>query len=148
MHLEVVCGNMALHNLLGKIGEERAATFLLRKGYTILERNWKIGDLETDIIAQEGETLVFVEVKTRTSGGSKRPEEAVDRERERRLVAGAQAYIRKNRLDNPWRFDIVAITTNFIHWEINHIEDAFLPSLRTINSHSFNGEKRRKRRKV
>lgn len=130
------------HNILGMLGEELAARMLRRKGYTILERNWKLGDLETDIIAQTGNTLVFAEVKTRTAGGFKRPEEAVDKERQMRLATGANAYIRFHKLDNPWRFDIIAIEMHFLKPDILHIEDAFLPPQKTISKNSFSGESR------
>lgn len=131
-----------LHNILGQRGEDLAADLLRQKGYTIRERNWKIGDLETDIIAQKGDTIVFVEVKTRSEGGFKRPEEAVDRERQIRLKAGAQAYIKHEKLDNPWRFDIIAIEMKAGSPEIEHIEDAFMPVLRAVSSRSFSGENR------
>lgn len=132
---------MAAHNILGTLGENMAARYLRQQGMKILERNWRIGDLETDIIAQDKDTLVFCEVKTRTAGQAKKPEEAVDRKRQQRLIAGAQAYIRYNRLDNPWRFDIVAIEIGFMHKEIVHFPDAFLPHVRTINSQSYSGQK-------
>jgi len=131
-----------LHNILGQKGEDLAADLLRQKGYTIRERNWKIGDLETDIIAQKGDTIVFVEVKTRSAGGFGRPEDAVDRERQIRLTAGAQAYIKHEKLDNPWRFDIIAIVMNPDKPEIEHIEDAFLPVAKTVGKSSFSGESR------
>lgn len=130
------------HNILGFLGEELAVRMLRKKGYKILERNWKLGDLETDIIAQTGDTLVFAEVKTRTAGGIKTPEQAVDKERQIRLTAGAKAYINFNRLDNPWRFDIIAIEMKLTGPDILHIEDAFLPQMKTISKSSFSGENR------
>lgn len=134
--------NDNLHNILGNKGEEIAANLLISKGLKILERNWKIGDLETDIIALDGDTLVFCEVKTRTAGGFRKPEEAVDRDRQMRLTAGAQAYIRQKKLDNPWRFDIIAIEVAPGQRDILHIEDAFMPTGRTIGKSSFSGESR------
>lgn len=130
------------HNILGKKGEDMAAKFLKKQGMKILERNWRIGDLETDIIAKEGDTLVFAEVKTRTAGGWKRPEEAVDKERQIRLTTGAKAYIAQKRWDGPWRFDIVAIEIADEKEEIYHIKDAFLPVMKTVTSRMYSGESR------
>lgn len=133
------------HNILGALGEGLAAALLLRKGYKILERNWKLGDLETDIIAQTGDTLVFTEVKTRTAGGFKNPEDAVDRERQIRLATGAQAYIKFHKLDNPWRFDVIAIEMKLSGPDIVHIEDAFFPPQKTISKNSFSGQNKWKK---
>lgn len=131
---------MALHNVLGKIGEDKAANLLVSKGYRVLERNWKIGDLEMDIIAQEGNTIVFVEVKTRKSDRWGNPEQAVDEIRKRRLTACANAYLKYNRLDNPWRFDIISIILNEERYEVNHIEEAFQPRAKYVTKNTFNPE--------
>ncbi|MBO7499129.1 MAG: YraN family protein, partial [Bacteroidaceae bacterium] len=69
---------MAEHNETGRRGEDLATAFLLSKGYGILERNWKSGRKEIDIIAQDGRDLVFVEVKTRSSEDVLPAIEAVD----------------------------------------------------------------------
>lgn len=131
---------MALHNVLGKIGEDKAANLLVSKGYRVLERNWKIGDLEMDIIAQEGNTIVFVEVKTRKSDRWGNPEQAVDEIRKRRLTACANAYLKYNRLDNPWRFDIISIILNEERYEVNHIKEAFQPRAKYVTKNTFNPE--------
>lgn len=136
---------MAFHNLLGKKGEQAAADFLKKKGLQIMETNWKSGDIEVDIIAKEADTIVFVEVKTRTDHGDTHPEDAVDEKRKRRLCTGAQIYLKYNQLDNPWRFDIIAITAGAEGMQLNHIEDAFMPRLRTINKTSFSGNSQPKR---
>lgn len=131
---------MALHNILGKIGEDRAAKLLIDKGYQLLDRNWKIGDLEMDIIAQQEDTIVFVEVKTRKSDHWGAPESAVDELRKRRLTACANAYLKFKRLDNPWRFDIISIILNEEQEEINHIEEAFQPRAKYVTKNTFNPE--------
>lgn len=131
---------MAEHNILGRIGEEKAANLLIGKGYRVLERNWKIGDLEMDIIAQDGDTIVFVEVKTRKSDRWGNPEQAVDEIRKRRLTACANAYLKYNRLDNPWRFDIISIVLNDERYEVNHIEEAFQPRAKYVTKNTFNPE--------
>ena len=95
---------------LGERGEKLAARYLRGQGYRILERNVKLGKYEIDIIAQEGDTVAFVEVKTRETGNPVRPEENVNREKQRRIIAAARKYITDQ--DDPemyYRFDIVAI---------------------------------------
>ena len=69
---------MAAHNELGQWGEEVATDYLRRKGYTIVERDWKSGHRDLDIIAMDGQTLVVVEVKTRRNRLFSNPEEAID----------------------------------------------------------------------
>ena len=69
---------MAAHNELGKWGEELAATYLEEKGYVILERDWKSGHHDLDIVAKDGDTLVIVEVKTRRNRLFGDPEEAIE----------------------------------------------------------------------
>lgn len=137
---------MALHNLLGRDGENLASRHLQENGYRILERNWKLGDMETDIIAQKGDTIVFVEVKTRSGEQWKRPEQAVDEERKRRLTIGANAYLKHNKLDNPWRMDVIAIVKNEEGTTINHIEEAFTPRPHYITTGSMKPEKKWKTR--
>ena len=131
---------MALHNILGRQGEELAVTFLKQKGYIILQRNWQLGDLETDIIAKQGEEIVFVEVKTRASLNWGAPEDAVDELRKRRMTAAANAYLKFNRIDNPFRFDIIAIILNQNEQNIDHIENAFSPRPHYIGPGSYNPE--------
>ena len=69
---------MAAHNELGKWGEDLATAYLEQKGYTIVERDWKSGRRDIDIIARDGNTVVFVEVKTRKNSVFGAPEEAID----------------------------------------------------------------------
>ncbi len=118
---------MAKHNDLGRLGEEMAVEYLREKGYGVLERNWKLGDLEVDIIARVGETIVLVEVKTRSSDWMQRPEEAVDRRRRDRLCRAANAYVKGKRWNGDVRIDIIAIILNESRREINHIEGAVHP---------------------
>ncbi len=118
---------MAKHNELGKQGEQMAQEYLRKKGYTILATNWKLGDLEVDIIAQQGDTIVFVEVKTRTSDWFQRPEMAVDKRRQRRLCIAANAYLKYHRWQGYGRIDIIAIILNDTRQDINHIENAVSP---------------------
>ena len=82
------------HLITGQKGEQIAAELLEKKGFKIIQRNWKMGHLEMDIIAGNKTELVFAEVKTRTSTFRGRPEEAVDILKQRRMVAAANAYIK------------------------------------------------------
>ena len=69
---------MAKHNEIGQFGEQAASDYLEQKGYKILDRNWRHGRAEIDIVAMDGVTLVFAEVKTRSNDLFERPESAVD----------------------------------------------------------------------
>lgn len=120
---------MAAHNELGKWGESLAADYLTAKGYTILARNWRVGHRDIDIVAFHNDTLVIIEVKTRTANTFVSPEEAVDYQKIRSLCIAANAYVKRKRINTSIRFDIIAITGNASNYDINHIEQAFLPPL-------------------
>lgn len=121
---------MAEHNELGKRGEELAAAMLKKKGYSILERNWRFNGWEIDIIARTKKEIVFIEVKTRSDDYFMRPEDAVDFNRRCRLTSAATAYINYHKINLAPRFDVVAIVWNEERCEVNHIEYAFLPTRR------------------
>ena len=118
---------MAEHLDFGKQGEEIAVKYLTDKGYEILERNWRNRHKEIDIIAKDGDELVIVEVKCRKSSNYGDPDLAVNKQKQRLLVAAANAYIFRNKLDVDTRFDIVSIVFDDGKPQIEHIEDAFLP---------------------
>lgn len=123
---------MAEHNEFGKWGEDEAARFLEQKGYSILERDWKWGKRDLDIIAvtEDRQTLVFVEVKTRSSEDLQEPEEAVDNAKMKNLAIAANAYVKAMNAMQDIRFDIVSIIGKRKCLErIEHIEDAFNPLL-------------------
>ncbi len=96
---------------LGQRGEEVAADYLRQQGYTLLARNWRCPAGEVDIVAREGETLAFVEVRTRRAGGRLgTPEESVTPRKQARMVEVAQTYLQAAGLDDAaWRIDVVAI---------------------------------------
>ncbi len=119
---------MAEHNITGKKGEEMAAEFLEKKGYKILETNWRFMNLEADIIAEISKTLVIAEVKTRKSNYFGEPESFVTRQKQKNLIKAANAYIERKQLDLEVRFDIVSVVLNDTT-SIKHIEDAFYPLL-------------------
>ena len=118
---------MAKHNELGKQGEEIAAQYLIENGYEIVERNWRNKHKEIDIIAKDGKDLVIVEVKTRQNDEYGDPDIAVTRQKQRRLISAANAYLFQNKLDIDTRFDIISIIFKEDKPVIDHIEDAFLP---------------------
>jgi putative endonuclease len=96
---------------LGQRGEAVAARYLKRLGYTIIERGSHVRRGEIDIIAVDGRTVVFVEVKTRVSHSAGHPADAVDRHKQDRLTRMALVYLKRHGLlDNPARFDVVAVT--------------------------------------
>jgi putative endonuclease len=95
---------------LGKWGEDVAAEYLQSKGFIILDRNWRCEDGELDIVALDGEAIVVVEVRTRSSDTYGTPEESLTSQKRRHLQNAALAYLqKKDRLDAVWRIDVVAI---------------------------------------
>ena len=118
---------MADHNDFGKLGEELAVNYLVGKGYQILERNWHNIHTEIDIVAKDGKFLVIVEVKARQTDEYGAPDIAVTKKKQQMLIAAANAYIFKKRLDVETRFDIISIVFKDGQPVIEHIEDAFLP---------------------
>jgi putative endonuclease len=117
------------HNL-GMKGEELAKEHLLQKGYKILHCNWKSGKREIDIIAQNKDFIVFVEVKTRTDDYYIHPRHAVTSEKQKSIIYAAENYLERYNIDKESRFDIISIISNGKTVEIEHIEDAFYPTLR------------------
>lgn len=120
---------MAEHNALGKKGETIAIAYLRERGYEILHTNWRYQKSEIDIIAREAQELVVVEVKTRSSDNVERPKEAVTPSKQKRIVKAADAYIQENKIDLECRFDIVSIIIKEGETEVEHIKDAFYPTL-------------------
>ncbi len=116
---------MAEHNALGKKGEQLAIDFLLKKGYDILEKNYRYQKSEVDIIAKTEDILVVVEVKTRSTPEFGNPQEFVKPKQIQSLVKAINNYIEENDLDTEVRFDIVAIIKNKLGTNIEHLEDAF-----------------------
>ncbi len=95
---------------LGDAGEEIASRELVRRGYVVRERNWRCPEGELDIIAEQGEWLVFVEVRTRRGDRFGTPEESITLAKRAHLIAAAQAYLQAHSLpDRDWRIDVVAV---------------------------------------
>lgn len=120
---------MAKHNILGNSGEDSACEYLQKKGYSIIERNWRSGHKELDLIASNGSELVIVEVKTRSGRQFGNPQDAVTDRKIMRIVSAAHAYVRYHRIDLPVRFDIISIVNDGCEETIEHIERAFIPPL-------------------
>lgn len=117
---------MATHNELGKIGEEIAAQYLLRKGYKILCRNFFYDKAEIDLIAQlKPGIIAIVEVKTRNSNFFGDPQSFVTPNKIKNLVKAANEYMITNNLKEEVRFDIIAILKNKKMENIEHYENAF-----------------------
>ncbi len=117
---------MAIHNELGKKGEQLAVDYLLEKGYKILEKNYRYLKAEVDIIAQKENTLAVVEVKTRSSDVFGNPQDFVNPKKIKLLVSAINAYVTSKDLEVEVRFDIIAILKEKNEFKIEHLEDAFL----------------------
>lgn len=132
MHYLCKQKNMAEHNETGKWGEQLATDYLKEKGYTVLERDWRDGHRDIDIIAMtpDNREMVFVEVKTRSSDVITKPEDAIDMKKIRNIGMAANAYVKMNNVLCELRFDVVSIVgTRKESAELEHIEDAFNPCL-------------------
>jgi putative endonuclease len=116
---------MATHNELGSEGELLAVNYLRDKNYTILATNWRWQKAEVDIIAQSNNTLVFVEVKTRSSDTFSKPEEAVNDKKQQLLIDAAEAYCEANEIELELRFDVIAIIHQGNKTIVKQIEGAF-----------------------
>lgn len=116
-----------LNRILGVEGERTAARFLKRKGFRIITRGFRTKRGEIDLIARDGRTLVFVEVKTRREG---QPAEAVTPEKQQRLTFAALEFLHRHRLlEQPARFDVIAIVWPHDRQDpaIEHFPNAFEP---------------------
>ena len=113
---------------LGKEGERIAVEYLRKKGYRVIEENYRTRRGEIDIICEQRGSVIFVEVKTRKSMSFGRPEEAVDSRKRKKMAEIALDYLTKKHLNGrvDCRFDVVAITEKSPRI-VNHIVDAFRP---------------------
>jgi len=112
---------------LGLEGEARAARLLESRGYSILARNARADRVELDLVAARGDTVAFVEVKTRRGCAHGAPEEAVDWRKRHRLVRGAAAWLRASGRNAPRvRFDVIVCEIDETGaWRLQHLEAAF-----------------------
>jgi putative endonuclease len=112
----------------GKYGEDLACDELERRGYVVVTRGYRTAHGELDIVARDGDYLVFVEVKARQSGSFGDPEEAVTLQKQQRLVWMATDYLARHQLEEtPCRFDVVGVNTATDPPTVVVITDAFRP---------------------
>lgn len=116
---------MAKHNDLGKLGEELAVEFLVKKGYSIVETNWTFQKAEIDIIAKKENVLAVVEVKTRSSIDFGLPQDFVSPKKIQLLVKAINEYVIANDLEVEVRFDIIALHKDGNEFVVEHLKDAF-----------------------
>lgn len=114
----------------GRQAENIVCEYLIAKGFTVRERNWrpKTSHSEIDIIAQKEETLIFVEVKARTDMETD-PTDALTKDKVRNLVRGANAYLLAQDFPYYYRFDVAAVNGSIDDFVLDYLEDAFLPPL-------------------
>ncbi len=112
---------------LGIYGENLAVNYLIKKGYRIIERNYRFKKNEVDIICLDNEILVIVEVKTRQTAEIGEPWRAVTRNKQKQIIQVANHYLQYNQIDRETRFDIVSIVHNSYRTDIEYIPDAFYP---------------------
>lgn len=110
---------------LGNRGEDLAARFLRRKGYRVLRRNYSTQAGEIDIIARDGDTVVFVEVKARTGNLFGEPEEAVNARKRNKIRKVALGYMSSLKKEPRARFDIVCVYIRDGKKTVEHLKDAF-----------------------
>lgn len=107
--------------IIGDLGEEKASELLSKKGYKIIETNYRFKKAEIDIIAKNDLFLVFIEVKTRKNNNFGNPEEFVSERKIELFQETAEHYMLDNKINLNLRFDIISVIGN----EIEHFEDAF-----------------------
>jgi putative endonuclease len=112
--------------LLGQEGERLAERYLQKKGYTLVERNYRCPAGELDLIVLDRRVVVFVEVKTRTGHGFGSPLEAVEFRKQRKMIQAAQFFLAEKRLQQrDARFDVVGVSWPGREPVVEHIENAF-----------------------
>jgi len=114
---------------IGEMAEGLAQQYLVKLGYKILDTNWQYGHLELDIVAQDGNELVIVEVKSRNGIRYEHPSEAVTDVKIKRVVEAADGYIQEKDIDIETRFDVITVIFFDQKFELEHFKDAFYPTL-------------------
>ena len=117
---------MADPQQLGRHGEDLAAGFLRRDGWSILARNWRFHHKEIDLVAEKGGVVAFVEVKARSAGGLGHPLDALTHRKRRDLATAARGWIaRHGRPGCDYRFDAVWVVRDGTRVSVRHVEDAW-----------------------
>ncbi|MEX1307199.1 MAG: YraN family protein [Eubacteriales bacterium] len=111
----------------GRFGEKKAMTYLINRGYTIVDINYFCRYGEIDIIAKKAGVFIFVEVKTRSSNAYGSPAEAVSFIKQKRMIQSVQDYVQRNKMENyPLQLDVIEVFLLEGHaFRINHIKNAF-----------------------
>jgi putative endonuclease len=114
------------HLELGRDGEDHAARLLALLGLAVVERNYRCRLGEVDLICRQGDTVVFVEVKTRREGSLAAGTDAVNRGKQLRIIRAASEYLSAHGMwDKPCRFDVVSVVSNNGRLVAEHLPDAF-----------------------
>ena len=124
--------NMAEHNELGKAGEEAVKNFLICKGYTIRETNWRFNKLELDLVVQKNGAVIFVEVKTRATNIVKAAS-VISESKVRNIINAGKAYLRLYNISQiSMQIDIIYVIGQPDNFRIVHIENAVQPHNRSV----------------
>lgn len=116
---------MARHNDFGKEGERLAQRYLIEHNYEIIHTDWRVGHYDIDIIARDGQEIVFVEVKTRSSNAFGEPEAWVDGRKQRSYIRLANKFVLEHQIHDEVRFDIISVVMNAAGHHIHHFIRAF-----------------------
>ncbi|HCB93458.1 MAG TPA: YraN family protein [Selenomonas sp.] len=112
---------------LGKTGEDAAANYLIEQGYHICKRNYRVPTGEIDIIAKKGDTIVFIEVKTRRSLSCGTPAQSVGYYKQQKIIQTARWFLRQGQIEGcPCRFDVIEVYVfSERTFKIRHLRGAF-----------------------
>ena len=120
---------MAEHNEKGFKAEDIVTKYLSEQQMKILERNWRFGHKEIDIISMDGDKLAIVEVKARSKKNAETPDELLSNQKMRHLVDAAEEYIIRNDIDNDVRFDFALVLFGHEGYSIDYVKEAFIPGV-------------------
>ena len=120
---------MVSNRKIGDAGEDIARQYLIKSGYEILDTNWYHGHLEIDIVAREDTELVITEVKSRNGNHYEHPSEAITKNKIKRIVNAAEAYIFEKNINIETRFDVITVIFLGDSFELEHFKNAFYPTI-------------------
>ena len=112
---------------LGEFGEDYALNYLLKKGFRLIEKNYRFKRNEVDLICKDKDKFVFIEVKTRKTAEIGEPWKAVTKSKQKQIIKCANHFLIENNIEQESRFDIVSIVHNSYGTRLEHIDDAFYP---------------------
>ncbi len=110
---------------LGPFGEQLAVDFLIKNGYSVLDRNVRFKKFEVDIVATKENKLIVVEVKARNTAEIGEPWRAVTRSKQRQIIQVADYYVQSRSIDMDVQFDIISIVHNTFRTDLEHLPEAF-----------------------